>query len=202
MRYWRELRGLSVQELAQRVGKDRRTISSAEDGRDIPSEAIVHRIEAVLATEGLLISRYEALLAEKRRSRFNRDAGLLESSPHAARDDASIFLHETIPDGTLMRPGERFVKEWTIQNTGKVIWQDRYLTRIGISAGSGLITTPARILIEVTPPGAEVTIAVPCVAQFVEGTSLAVFKMTDERGRLFFPGRYSAGLQVQVTVIR
>ncbi len=33
---------MTVAELAERIGRDRRTISAAEDGRDMPSELVVH----------------------------------------------------------------------------------------------------------------------------------------------------------------
>lgn len=46
------------------------------------------------------------------------------------------------------------------------------------------------------------TVAVPCIAHFVEGTSNAAFKMTDPAGRLYVPDRYFVGLQAQVTVVR
>jgi transcriptional regulator with XRE-family HTH domain len=202
LRYWRELRGLTVAELAAQVGRDRRTISGAEDGRDMPSEAVIHRLEGVLGTGGLLIVRYEAVLAEKRRQRLERNTVTSVESPEAHLADASVFVTETIPDGTLMRPGQRFTKTWTIRNDGTVPWEGRFLSRLGIAAGPGLITTPARVSVAPTPPGSQVTIEVPCVAHFIEGTSSAAFKMTDEAGRLYFPGRYFPGLQVQVTVVR
>lgn len=202
LRYWRELRGLSVAELAQLIGKDRRNISGAEDRGDVPSELVVHLLEEALGSQGLLIARYEAVLMEKRRLRLLRATTSSTPSPDADPDDASVFIGETLADGTLMTPGQRFTKTWTICNAGTVPWRDRRLTRVGIAAGSGLITTPIQVPIPDTDPGEEVTIAVPCVAHFVEGTSNAAFKMTDPAGRLYFPDRYFVGLQAQVTVVR
>lgn len=193
---------MTAADLARRVGKDRRTISGAEDGRDMPSEAVVHLLERELRTQGLLISRYEAVLLEKRRLRLLQTTTSATPSPDATDADASIFIRETVPDGTLMVPGQRFEKTWTVRNSGSAPWVDRRLTRIGIAAGTGLITTPVQTPIPETLPGNEVTIMVPCVAQFVEGTSIAAFKMTDDEGRLYFPDRYFPGLQAQVTVIR
>ncbi len=193
---------MTVAELAERIGRDRRTISAAEDGRDMPSELVVHLLEEALGSQGLLIARYEAVLMEKRRLRLLRATTSSTPSPDADPNDASVFLGETIADGTLMAPGQRFTKTWTIRNAGSVPWRDRRLTRVGIAAGSGLITTPVQVPIPDTGPGDEVTIAVPCVAHFVEGTSNAAFKMTDPAGRLYFPDRYFVGLQAQVTVVR
>jgi transcriptional regulator with XRE-family HTH domain len=200
LRYWRTARELSPSALAAACGRDRRTITSAEEGRDIPSEALVHRLDEVLTAGGMLISRYEAVLAEKRRTRLNRVVAPLEASPLASLRDSSGFVSETIPDGTIMQPGERFEKTWTIRNDGELVWEDRLLSRIGIASGVGLITTPATIPIPVTEPGETVTLTVPSIAHSVQGTSLAAFKMTDPQGRLLFPDRYFPGLQMQITV--
>lgn len=201
LRYWRTLRELSPANLAAALGRDRRTITAAEGGRDIPSEALVHQLDDLLGAGGMLISRYEAVVAEKRRSRLNRAVDPRQISPHASDTDASLFVSETIPDGTLMQPGERFEKTWTVRNSGDVVWRDRLLSRIGIASGVGLITTPAAVPIATTRPGELVTITVPCIAHGVAGTSLAAFKMTDLEGRMLFPDRYYPGLQVQINVL-
>lgn len=202
LRLQREARGLSVSQLAQEIGRDRRTITSAEDGRDCPSERVVHQIEAYLDSKGLLISYYEAVVAERRRERLNRAETQHDMAPDAAELDASEFVSETVPDGSIFGPGERFAKSWTIRNVGTHIWEGRRLVRMGIAAGPGLITTPAALEIPTVQPGGEVTIEVPCIAQFVQGASLAAFKMADSHGRLYFPySRYTVGLQVQILVV-
>lgn len=202
IRHWREHRGLTVEQLARDVERDRRTITGAEDARDRPSEAVINLIEDRLQSGGLILSYYDAVIAETRRQRLNR--GVTRTiAPDASDRDASLFVGETVPDGTLMLPGHRFEKTWTIRNAGDIEWRNRYLTRIGIAAGPGLITTPHRTPLPVTASGGELTIVLPCVAHFVEGTSRAVFKMTDASERLYFPQpRYTIGLQVQVTVVR
>ncbi|PPG49570.1 hypothetical protein C5C36_13880 [Rathayibacter sp. AY1G1] len=202
LRFWREKRGLSAAELARRIARDRRTVSAAEEGRDIPSELVVLLLEDILDTQGLLIARYESVLMEKRRLRLLRVTTTTTPSPAANALDESIFLEETVADGTLMAPGQRFTKTWTLQNVGSVPWRDRRLTRVGIASGAGLITTPLQVPITDTDPGEEVVIVVPCVAQYVEGASIASFKMTDPAGRLYFPDRYFVGVQAQVVVVR
>lgn len=202
IRYWREKRGMTVADLAQRIGKDRRTVSAAEDARDTPSELVVHLLEDALGTGGLLIARYEAVLLEKRHRRLLHATTTITPAPDADPRDESVFLDETVADGTLMTPGQRFTKTWTIRNAGTVPWRDRRLTRVGMSAGAGLITTPMQVSVPDADPGDAVTIVVPCVAQVVEGTSVATFKMTDPAGRLYFFDRYFIGLQAQVIVVR
>jgi transcriptional regulator with XRE-family HTH domain len=202
LRYRRELADLTVEQLARAIDRDRRTITSAEEGRDLPGEAIVYDLERILQGEGLLLSYYEAVVMSKRREKLHMDEFHNGPSPDASMDDASEFLGETVADGTLMLPGQRFEKTWTIRNVGSVPWTQRRLSRMGIAAGPGLITTPAFIEIPTTRPGEDVTLTVPCIAHIVQGTSLATFKMTDARKRLYFPySRYTIGLAVQVTVV-
>ena len=41
--------------------------------------------------------------------------------------DISVYTNvETIPDGTLMAPGQVFVKKWEVQNTGTCTWTATY----------------------------------------------------------------------------
>ncbi len=201
LRFWREATGITAEQLGGIVGRDRRTITGAETGREIPSETLVVRLEQQLQSGGLLLARYDAVLAERRNRR--RGTPILQRADHAPDSslaDASTFEGETVPDGTLMRPGERFEKTWTIRNSGTVEWRDRYLQRVGIASGTGLITTPARIAVSHVRPGESVTLRVACVAQYLQGTSQAAFKMADSDGRLYFADRYSVGLMVQITV--
>lgn len=202
LRYRREKAGLTAEQLARAVDRDRRTITSAEEGRDVPSQAIVYELERILHGEGFLLSYYEAVVMAKRREKLHMDEMHNGPSPDASDADASEFLGETVPDGTIMLPGQRFEKAWTIRNVGSVTWTQRRLSRMGIAAGPGLITTPASIEIPTTQPGEEITLRMPCIAHIVQGTSLATFKMTDPGKRLFFTySRYTIGLAVQITVV-
>ncbi|CAD6005302.1 helix-turn-helix domain-containing protein [Agreia sp. COWG] len=202
LRYRRERAGLTAEQLARAVNRDRRTITSAEQGRDLPSEAIVYALEQLLHGEGLLLSYYEAVVMAKRREKLHMDEVHNGVSPDALNEDASEFLRETVPDGTIMLPGQRFDKTWTIRNVGTVPWNERRLSRMGIAAGPGLITTPAFMEIPTTQPGEEITLVIPCIAHIIQGTSIASFKMTDAQKKLYFPySRYTIGLAVQVTVV-
>lgn len=201
LRQLREAAGLAVQQLATAVARNRTTISKAEAGLDIPSEHVVIALDEVLHASGLLLSRYEGIVIEKRLRRLERQAPQTGAAPSASDDDAAMFVSETIPDGTLMAAGEHFTKTWTIRNAGTVPWHRRRLTRIGLHAAPGLIATPQSVHIPDTAPGEAVTLTVPCIAQYVEGTSAGSFKMTDDHGRRYFADRYYDGLRVQVTVM-
>lgn len=202
LRYRREQAGLTAEQLARAVNRDRRTITSAEEGRDVPSQTIVYDLERILQGEGFLLSYYEAVVMAKRREKLHMDELHNGISDQASKEDASQFIGESVPDGTIMLPGQRFKKTWTIRNAGSVMWTQRRLSRMGIAAGPGLITTPAFIGIPTTRPGEEITLAVSCIAHIVQGTSLATFKMTDAAKKLYFAySQYMIGLAVQVTVV-
>jgi len=47
------------------------------------------------------------------------------------------FLSDlTIPDGTLVEPGETLDKRWEVENSGTCNWDDRYM--VGLIAGPGM----------------------------------------------------------------
>ncbi len=52
------------------------------------------------------------------------------TQPTAALGDAcnnNVFQGDvTIPDGTVLKPGEDFVKQWSIKNTGNCTWDEGY----------------------------------------------------------------------------
>ena len=117
--------------------------------------------------------------------------------------DASRFVRDIeFVDGTLVAPGQRFRKTWEIQNVGSVMWSRRYLQRIGAPEGPGLIKSPVRVPIPVTPPGAQVEMTIDLEAPATEGTCTAYFKMADERGELLFPDRYPQGIFVTANVVK
>lgn len=117
--------------------------------------------------------------------------------------DVSEFIRDvTIPDGTIMQPGEAFTKVWEIRNAGEVAWENRYLKRLGASHGPALITSPERVKIPHTLPGNRVEIAVNLKAPDVATTTTAIWKMTDSEGKLCYPDRYRYGLSVVIQVLQ
>ncbi len=117
--------------------------------------------------------------------------------------DCSEFVGDvTIPDGTIMQPGEEFTKVWEIRNAGNVIWDNRYLKRLGALTGLALITSKSRVKISKTLPGELVKIAVKLKAPEVATTTTAIWKMTFSNGVLCFPDRYTYGLSVVIQVLQ
>lgn len=116
-------------------------------------------------------------------------------------DEATFVRDDTIPDGSILAPGEAFTKTWTIRNTGTVAWTGRYLARVGVGDGISLPKSPPRIPIPDTPPGREVTLSVPMTAHTQPGQARVHFKQTDESGNLYFPGpQYTYGIYCEIIV--
>ena len=147
-------------------------------------------------------------------NRFHVD--LSELSPMAARvkldkvppeprpipgDKTEWIGDVTIPDDTVMQPGQHFVKTWAIRNGGTVPWEGRYLTRIGVNNKIFTQNTPARVEIPDTQPGETVHISVPVTAPTAAGTTQVHWKQTDELGREYFPGpQYAYGVYCRIVV--
>ncbi|MBT2213522.1 NBR1-Ig-like domain-containing protein [Actinomadura sp. NEAU-AAG7] len=102
--------------------------------------------------------------------------------------DASAFVGDvTIPDGTVVRTGQRFIKTWELKNAGAVHWHGRFLQRAALPADNGTCLTPAKVPIPDTGPGARVRISVPVTAPAAPGSCWVAWKMVDGEGRQLFP---------------
>ena len=151
--------------------------------------------------DGLLTSIYAAAenADEQKRQRSAR-AG--RKQPRAIPGDATAFVSHTIPNGTLMKPGEVFTETWTIHDAGSVPWKNRRLERQGPLTGPGLITSQRYTDIPDTDPGEEAIITAVLKAQGYDATAIAYFKMVDESGLLCFPDEHQLGPDVVVRVER
>jgi hypothetical protein len=117
--------------------------------------------------------------------------------------DVSRFLRDvTVPDGSIVKANDSFLKSWEIQNAGNIPWKNRYLTRIGKEKGFGLIISPKRVKIVDTLPDEKVLIEVELIAPEAGGTYQALFKMTFADGTFCFPNKYSYGLFVTINIIQ
>lgn len=97
--------------------------------------------------------------------------------------DNSRFLEDvTIPDGTLLAPGQVFEKTWSFENTGRCPWKEGYT--IGWVSGDvlGGVTRP---LPAVVPPGGTVNATVRLTAPFRPGTYKGVWRLFNSKGEPF-----------------
>ncbi|MBN6033982.1 NBR1-Ig-like domain-containing protein [Amycolatopsis sp. 195334CR] len=105
--------------------------------------------------------------------------------------DSSSFVGDvTIPDDTVVKPGEQFVKVWEIQNTGTVEWRNRFLRRTDLPVAPNACRTPERIPINDTLPQQHVQVTVTVSAPPTAPVDCRVYwKMVDEQDRELLPGR-------------
>ncbi len=97
-------------------------------------------------------------------------------------NDAVYVSDVTIPDGTILAPGEEFKKTWQFQNTGTCDWSEDYLlTFISGDDMDGDTTT----IDEGVASGDTDSISVWLVAPETTGTYTGYWRLADEDGGLF-----------------
>jgi len=199
MQKLRTVNAVTGKQAAQEFGCSPAHISRVEQGTSKPSRELVHFYEQRFHGDGLLLSLFE--VAEHAPEQERRRAGGKRPQQHRSiAGDASAFLSDSVPHGTLMRPGEIFKQTWQVKNAGSVTWQDRRLERQGPLTGPGLITSLRYTDIPPTQPGGTVEITAHLKAPTYDCSSIAYFKMVDSHSRLCFPDNYQLGLDVLVMV--
>ncbi len=123
--------------------------------------------------------------------------------PMVPGDNTSFVDDVTYPDNTEVTTGQTFVKTWRLKNSGTVSWKGRFLKNIdavppGATQGF-LIPAESMVKIPDTEPGATVDISVTLTAPNLPATTISTWKMVDEKGDLYYPGK--AGVYCQVRVV-
>jgi hypothetical protein len=127
----------------------------------------------------------------------NHPSGIFwQSSKLSTKVDLSLCENSTyiddvtIPDGTVLTPGETFVKKWTLKNTGFCMWRAGYALKFfqGDSM-SGEGTEIGRAIAS----GDNVNMSVTLTAPTTEGTYTGYWIMADDFG-------YSFGMPVYVQI--
>lgn len=115
------------------------------------------------------------------------------------QEDDTVFIEDvTIPDGTSIPINTTYTKTWRVKNSGKVVWKDRYLTRI-TPASSLICTSPKQVPIPETHPGETVDISVTFKTPYLPGSCRTDWKATDKDGNLYFPDMHGLYSIVLVT---
>lgn len=199
MQKFRLIYGYSGKRVAQEYGCSASHISRVEAGSTKPSRELVQFYEQTFEADGLLLSLFEVAdhAAEQER---RRAGGHRPQLYHALPGDASSFLGDTIPHGTLMQPGQVFEQTWRVMNSGSVAWVERKLERQGPLTGPGLISSLRFVEVPDTEPGQAASMTALLKAPTYDCSSIAYFKMVDAEGRLCWPDNYQLGLDVLVRV--
>jgi transcriptional regulator with XRE-family HTH domain len=133
MRKLRQQANYTIAATAKEYGCDTSHISRVERG-STPSRPLVQFYEERLEGDGLCHSLFEVAEQAAEQDRRRADGHRSELT-HGSPGDASAFVDDTIPHGTLMTPSQRFVKTWRIRNSGCVPWRNRRLERQGPLTG-------------------------------------------------------------------
>ena len=198
MQKLRQVNGWTGKQVAQEFGCNPSHISRVEQGAK-PSRELVQFYEDTFQADGLLLSLFE--VAEHAGEQERRRAGGRRPRLHRAMPgDASTFVGDTIPHGSLMEPGQVFEQTWRIKNSGTVAWEGRRLERQGPLTGPGLISSLRFVDVPDTQPGKVAAITTALKAPTYDCSSIAYFKMVDSDGKLCFPDSYQLGLDVLVRV--
>ena len=97
--------------------------------------------------------------------------------------DSSAYIDDvTIPDGTILAPGETFIKTWTLLNTGFCMWKANYTVKFFVGdVMSGLETEIGRTVAS----GRQAKISIDLTAPVLEGTYTGYWLLTDDYGMSF-----------------
>ena len=104
--------------------------------------------------------------------------------------DQAKFISETIPDYTVMNPGEEFTKSWRIKNVGTCTWNPNY--SFVFYSGDRMSGAKTTDLDEYVEPGETIDILVDMEAPSDPDTYTGYWKLQDDDGNNFF--------QVYVTI--
>jgi hypothetical protein len=125
---------------------------------------------------------------------LNRTNTLPQAVVPSGCDNSAYVSDVTVPDGTVMEPGEKFTKTWKFKNTGSCDWTTSYT----IAWFSGEImkgaTTPLTGTVE---PGEEADVSVELVAPSTAGTYTGYWKLRNASEAFFGDPVY---VQIVVTV--
>lgn len=96
----------------------------------------------------------------------------------------SAWVSETIPDGTVFKPGIKFEKIWTLQNIGTCTWDEGYsfVYQGGTLGGYNIAFNKSSDFVK---PGEMVTFKVNLIASLAEREYQECWKMRDDRGYYF-----------------
>ena len=92
----------------------------------------------------------------------------------------------TVPDGTILRPGVDFIKQWAIRNTGTCTWDEGYaLVFIGGDQAMDPVNFEFRNSDDFVSPGEGINIGVPLTAPLAEGRYQGTWRMRSDSGVYF-----------------
>ena len=97
--------------------------------------------------------------------------------------DVSVYVSDvTVPDRTVMAPGQVFTKTWLLKNTGTCTWTPTYKIGFGFGVQMGGTSTPIGKTVK---PGEQVQVSVVLTAPTTPGAAIGNWRMLND-GSTFF----------------
>ena len=109
--------------------------------------------------------------------------------------DVSVFVTDvTVPDGTVMAPGQNFDKTWRIQNSGTCTWTATYKA-VFTGSGNGALGGATTPIGKIVKPGETIDITVEFVAPTTGGDYVSWWKLQNDAS-VFFGTPFSVAIKV------
>ncbi len=195
--------GLTQKEAARRAGISRQSLIKIINGEVSQVKLLtLIKLANVLNVHALHLLR-----------KFFEDVPIYKDHPSLYPRDFSGFVRDiTIPDDSMVGPGEEFEKIWEIQNLGDTAWERRRLVcadtyfnagasgpNIPVTLGA-LTPLSSEVPIATTKPGGKVQVAVRLRAPKYPCSTISYWKMVDHNNEFCFPELL--GLYCRVIVVK
>lgn len=124
-------------------------------------------------------------------------AAVPEERETACLDQAAYVADVTIPDDTVLGPGEAFIKTWRVRNEGSCVWGPGYSL---VFANAEQLGGPASVqFTQLVQPGNEIELSVSLVAPLEEGSYRGEWLLQNAAGNRFGSrGEYPFYVQIIV----
>ena len=118
----------------------------------------------------------------KDRASIMTDGCLPPVEPPPSPDSATFISHITLPEGTVVSPGQSLTKTWRLNNTGTSTWGSGYqlVFRSGEQMGA-----PGAVNVPSTAPGQTADISVPMTSPTGGGLHVGNWSMRNPQGTYF-----------------
>ncbi len=111
--------------------------------------------------------------------------GATTPAPGAACTNVGTFVSDvTVPDNSVVAPGQSFTKTWRIRNRGTCTWDGGYT--LGFVSGQAM-TTQASVPVPATAPGATADVSIPMTAPTTTGKVQGFWQLRSPNGVRFGP---------------
>lgn len=115
----------------------------------------------------------------------NTPISLFTPTSGPACNDAAYIADVTVPDGTVMKPGEDFEKTWAIKNSGTCTWDEGYALVFVANDKMDGYDLPIKTRNQFVDPGETVNMTILLTAHVAPGVYEGCWRMRDDAGYYF-----------------